>query len=160
MEKRLTRRSSFTPALAKQVLEQAHVIDQLTKKSKAAKEAAMMLERGFTFQLDSINPFKPQTVHKIIEDVLTEAMDGFYYNPKEAPVLCKQLSIRIRNRVKALKFERYRIICVVEIVQKNLQGVRSVCSFLWDPQRDHFTTFQFDKFDLLAIAYVFGVYKE
>lgn len=66
----------------------------------------MMLERGFTFQLDSINPFKPQTVHKIIEDVLTEAMDGFYYNPKEAPVLCKQLSIRIRNRVKALKFER------------------------------------------------------
>lgn len=65
-----------------------------------------MLGKGFTFQLDSLNPFRPEMVRKIIEDVLTEAMDGIYYNHKESPVLCKQLSLRIRNRVKALKFER------------------------------------------------------
>lgn len=62
--------------------------------------------------------------------------------------------------VTHLSFYRCKIICAVEIVQKNLQTVRSICSFLWDPRMDHYAVFNYNKFDLIATAYVFGVYYD
>ncbi|XP_014244953.1 tctex1 domain-containing protein 1-like [Cimex lectularius] len=157
MEKR--RKPSLTQALAKQVLEQAHILEQLAKKKKEASEE-IPIKKGYTFRLESRNPFRTQTVYKIMEEIILEGMDGFYYNPKEAAELCKKFSSEIRTKVKALNFERYKLICGVEIVQKNLQGIHSICSFLWDPERDNFSLYTFDKFDLFVAAYVFGVYHE
>ncbi|KAK9497988.1 hypothetical protein O3M35_003879 [Rhynocoris fuscipes] len=91
---------------------------------------------------------------------MSEALEQFYYNPEESIALCLELSNAIRNKIKTLYYDRYKLVCVVEIVQKNLQDVRSICSLLCDPKRDNYAIYKFDKFDLMAVAYVFGIYKE
>nr|XP_014283670.1 tctex1 domain-containing protein 1-B-like [Halyomorpha halys] len=111
-------------------------------------------------KLEPKNPFKPNQVHKLLEDIITEGVSQFYYNHEEAPQLCQDLASQIRTKIKSLNYDRCKLICVVDIVQKNLQGIRSICSFLWDPKRDHYATYSYNKFDLLATAYVFGIYHD
>ncbi|XP_073999510.1 dynein light chain Tctex-type 5-like isoform X2 [Rhodnius prolixus] len=113
-----------------------------------------------THRLDSRNPFRADPVYRIIEEIMTDSLESFYYNPDESVALCIELSAKIRAKLKLLNYDRYKLVCVVDIIQKNLQDVRTVCSFLCDPKRDNYAIFKFDKFDLLAVAYVFGVYKE
>lgn len=57
-------------------------------------------------KLDAKNPFKPNQVNKILEDIITQGVSQFYYNHQEASQLCQELASQIRTKVKALNYDR------------------------------------------------------
>ncbi|XP_044265499.1 hepatoma-derived growth factor-related protein 2-like [Tribolium madens] len=113
-----------------------------------------------TYKLESDNPFKPEKVTKILEAVMTEALENLTYDPEKCPKQAKWASSAIRAKVKELQFERYKLICLVTIGEKNSQDVFVTCRFLWDVDRDRYATYSLENTFVFGIAQCFGVYYE
>ncbi|XP_075214928.1 dynein light chain Tctex-type 5-like [Lycorma delicatula] len=114
-----------------------------------------------SYRLDSKNPFRKESVYMIIRDVFKlSEMDEMVYEPGAISKLCVQLASEIRTKVKALGFERYKLVCVVQICEKNRQSVKTLAKFLWDPERDNCATYRMENKYFLISGAVFGLYYE
>ncbi|XP_022201103.2 tctex1 domain-containing protein 1 isoform X2 [Nilaparvata lugens] len=113
-----------------------------------------------SYRLHSKNPFHTEKVEKILQDVMDERLNQLVYEPTVCTKLCVDLAADIRAKVKALQFERYKLICLVQICEKNNQSVVSQSKFLWDSERDKYAVYSFENSTLLAAALVYGIYYE
>ncbi|XP_050666642.1 dynein light chain Tctex-type protein 2B [Leptidea sinapis] len=113
-----------------------------------------------TYQLDSLYHFRPPAVEKIVNDALDENFTFHKYNVQESPSLAMRLSGEIMRKVKALAFNRYRIISVVTIGQKRAQSYNNAISFLWDHERDRYVNVQREVNSAFIQITVFGVYLD
>lgn len=57
-------------------------------------------------------------------------------------------------------FHRYKLIVVVTIGEKYLQDVSHSVSFLWDADRDGYSSYVYERPDLFVIATLYAVYYE
>lgn len=55
---------------------------------------------------------------------------------------------------------RYKIVCLVQIVEKHQQSILSTAKFLWDADRDRYAMFSLNNAHISAMACVFGIYYE
>ena len=105
--------------------------------------------------------FKPSAVKKIMDDVLEEAMEGLdRYDPVKCRTLSTALSEDIKQRVKWLNYERFKLICLVHVGSINGQGMQIASRCLWNESADSFASTSFKKKDVFAVALMFAVYKE
>ncbi|XP_055686056.1 uncharacterized protein LOC129791742 [Lutzomyia longipalpis] len=110
----------------------------------------------------------PQThIEKIclvIEEAIVRKMgedeDNKEYDPIRAKLMCQALSKDIRNRVKGLNLRRYRIVCLVTIIEKFLQSIDYKMKLLLDPDRDFFANFKFENAQFYILATVYVIYKD
>jgi hypothetical protein len=65
--------------------------------------------------MEPYKKFDTQKVEEIIENVVSDKLNGYKYNPKLCAVMSKLISEEIRDKVKALHFDRYKIVAIVVI---------------------------------------------
>lgn len=100
----------------------------------------------------------------VIEEAIARKMseddDNKDYDPIRAKLMCQALSKDIRNRVKMLNLRRYRIVCLVTIIEKFLQSIDYKMKLLLDPKMDYFANFKFENAQFYILATVYIIYKD
>ena len=109
---------------------------------------------------DEDKRFRCKDVKDIIDSVLEARLKGLLYDPDKCKLLLPSIADEIKEKVKVLGFERFKIVCLVTIGKLNNQGVRVASRCLWDTETDRMATSSFCSDDLFATAVVFGVYRE
>ena len=99
-------------------------------------------------------------VQEIIQGVLEGHLADKTYSPEFSKSACIELADIIKERVKRLRYWRYKIICHVIIGDIHQQDVRVASRCTWNPDVDSFAEYEFRNFSLYAIGLVYGVYCE
>ena len=82
------------------------------------------------------------------------------YSPAKCSRLTASIAEEIKDNVKLLGFERYKIVCCAQIGSLNDQAIRSASRCLWDTSSDCAASGSFSNESLFACVTVFGVYGE
>uniref|UniRef100_A0A1B6H6U0 Uncharacterized protein n=2 Tax=Homalodisca liturata TaxID=320908 RepID=A0A1B6H6U0_9HEMI len=113
-----------------------------------------------TYRLEAKRPFNAESVRPLLREILTRDLAEAHYEPNNISKLGVNIAGEIRSKVKQLNFDRYKIVCLVQIVEKHQQSVLSTAKFLWDADRDRYAVFSLNNAHLAAMACVFGIYYE
>ncbi|XP_041358497.1 dynein light chain Tctex-type 5-B-like [Gigantopelta aegis] len=113
-----------------------------------------------TYRMEPHRKFQSERVQDAIQNVLDNRLEKFTYRSKLCANLSKVLSDEIKDKVKLMNFDRYRIICEVHIGQNMQQGMMVTSRCTWDPRVDDFATYTFKNGHIFCTATVFGVYLE
>eukprot|EP00729_Bicosta_minor_P004120 gene4120-14860_t len=113
-----------------------------------------------TYKMKPDRKFEVKPVKELIEKVLKEQLEEEKYDARASRQMAKTLSTIITNRVKALKYERYKIVTTVTVGQIADQGVRVASRCLMDQETDQFASGTFKNSSLFGIATVYGFYFE
>ena len=87
-------------------------------------------------------------------------MEKQKYDPVKAAQIAKQLADDLKERVKALGYDRYKLVVQVTIGQKIGQAMRIVSRCLWDSTIDNFVSEYFENESLCCVCQVYAFYFE
>jgi len=120
--------------------------------------------------MTSVEPIKRLT-HKekvsvnSMREVLKSAMDEklgaetlFKYDGDECAKVTKELTDTVRDRLNALRYDRYKFVVQVVIGERREQGFRSGTRCFWDSGTDSQATETFMNDNIFASATAFAVY--
>ncbi|XP_060838468.1 dynein light chain Tctex-type protein 2B-like [Rhopalosiphum padi] len=114
-----------------------------------------------TYRMESKNPFDERLAKVVLK---TEIENHFNnetkYDPNEAIQTCYNISFNVRNKIREMEFDRYKIVCIVGIVEKRSQGVISKVKFLRDITKDKYVKTKFENNNLVATIVVGALYHE
>lgn len=113
-----------------------------------------------TYHMEPSRKFKASEAETIIKEVLEMLLKDEKYDPKASRQLSLTLAQIIKDRVKELNYERYRIVCHVIVGQAAEQGLRAASRFCWDASRDTFASGSYKNKTLFGVATVYAVYLE
>ena len=113
-----------------------------------------------TYQLDPKRKFQSSAAQEIIKDTLEKYLKDEKYDANASAQMAKTLALVIKDTVKELNYERYRIMCIVSIGQLDEQGIQLVSRCVWDTNRDTSASGSYKNKSLFAVATVFAVYLE
>uniref|UniRef100_A0A0L8HHG2 Dynein light chain n=2 Tax=Octopus bimaculoides TaxID=37653 RepID=A0A0L8HHG2_OCTBM len=114
-----------------------------------------------TYRMEPLRRFPKETSPlAVIKRTLAENLRNVEYAPKAGARLVMYLSDEIRDYVKALEFDRYKIVCYVVLGEKKDQDatVSSRCS--WDDRTDGCACYTYEANSWYCTAIVYGIYKE
>ncbi|VFV31952.1 tctex1 domain-containing protein [Lynx pardinus] len=74
--------------------------------------------------------FRPSVVKDCIHAVLKEELANAEYSPEEMPQLTKHLSETVKDKLKEMGFDRYKMVVQVVIGEQRGEGVLTVYSVL------------------------------
>ncbi|XP_011677266.1 tctex1 domain-containing protein 1 [Strongylocentrotus purpuratus] len=123
-------------------------------------KAKHTVEYENTYCMEPKNRFVAGRVEPIMKEVLEKHLEKVSYEPTLCSDLSKTIVSEIKLQVKELDFERYKIICLVDIGEKRDQDIHMGSRCLWDDQRDTFASTTYENHSLFAAAIVFAVYFE
>ncbi|EDO46089.1 predicted protein [Nematostella vectensis] len=123
-----------------------------TEERKKSQVIAQDIELGKRFSASII-----ENISKVI---LQERLEGMSYEATECSKLAREMSETIRNEVKALSWDRYKIVVMVSIGSLKDQGLHISSRCLWYPNTDGSATAVYRNTSLFAVATVFGIYVE
>lgn len=128
---------------------------------KASSIATVPLpEMEPTYRMEPRVKFNIQDVKDIIENVLHSRLNGMKYSARLTPKIGKSLSDEIKDRVKGLNLDRYKIICVLTIGQMGNQGMMLSSRCTWDDRFDCYATSSFQNQEIFCSATVYGIFRE
>ena len=104
--------------------------------------------------------FQRHKVQAILKAVLRERMEKQQYDPVKAAQISKHIAEDLREKVKALGYDRYKLVIQVTLGQKKGQAMRIVSRCLWDTATDSFASEYFENESLYCVCQVFGLYFE
>ena len=145
--------------LAKQAAHKMYSRRSPSTRSRANLELAL-LGRQPTFQMEPSKFFDTDAVRAAMEYVINRRMRGFQYSPDIAGVMTKILTDEIKDAVKELNFDRYKIVSLVSVGQRQGQGVRICSRCTWDVSTDTHCTYAWHGDNVFCTATVFGLYFE
>ncbi|KAG8511018.1 Tctex1 domain-containing protein 2 [Galemys pyrenaicus] len=93
---------------------------------------------GLMFQTVSFR-FRPSVVKDCIHAVLKEELTNAEYSPEEMPQLTKRLSENIKDKLKEMGFDRYKMVVQVVIGEQRGEGVFMAARCFWDADTDNYT---------------------
>lgn len=105
--------------------------------------------------------FVPHIVKKIMDSTLEEALDGMdSYEAAKCRALSVSVCEDIKQKVKWLNYDRYKLVCVVYFGSVNGQEMRVASRCLWNESWDSFASSSVRKGDVYAVALMYGVYAD
>ena len=87
--------------------------------------------------------FSPSAVQRACEEVVTGALAGKAWNGEEEAVWAVDITEQIKAKVRAMGFDRYKIVCQIVLGQNKQQGARVASRCLWDTETDNFASYTF-----------------
>eukprot|EP00775_Hariotina_reticulata_P010392 gene10392-10550_t len=99
-------------------------------------------------------------VQDILKAVLKERMEQQQYDAVKAAQISKHIAEDLREKVKALGYERHKLVIQVTLGQKKGQAMRIVSRCLWDTHNDNFASEYYENDSLYCVCQVFGLYYE
>ncbi|XP_057696017.1 dynein light chain Tctex-type protein 2B isoform X1 [Corythoichthys intestinalis] len=82
--------------------------------------------------------FKPAVVKECIRETVKAMLSEAEYDPDEVSELTSTLADRVKNKVKKLGFDRYKLVVQVTIGEQRGQGVKMSSRCLWDADTDNY----------------------
>ncbi|XP_050528092.1 dynein light chain Tctex-type protein 2B-like [Daktulosphaira vitifoliae] len=114
-----------------------------------------------TYRLLSKNPFnETKTLEAVQEELEKYIKCDTRYDPQRAAGICASLSQAVRDRIQDMNFDRYKIVCVVDIGEKKGQGIISIARFLRDFSKDKYLFRNFENHFLFITVMVGAFYFE
>ncbi|GFS81137.1 uncharacterized protein NPIL_698631 [Nephila pilipes] len=113
-----------------------------------------------TYQLAPTSEVKPAVITAITERILKRNLRNKEYSASEMKEHVVKISSDIREELRDLMLDRYRIVCQVTIGEKCDQDVSMAFLCLWKHEFDHYAVANFDGDNFFATAVVFVVYKQ
>ncbi|XP_015365278.1 PREDICTED: tctex1 domain-containing protein 1-like [Diuraphis noxia] len=114
-----------------------------------------------TYRMDSKKPFDERLAKVVLTtEIKNHFNDETKYDQNEAIQTCIDISLIVRNRIREMDFDRYKIVCIVGIMEKKSQGVLSEVKFLRDINRDKYVKTKFENNNLVATIVVGAFYHE
>eukprot|EP00879_Flechtneria_rotunda_P010008 GHRR01010464.1.p1 GENE.GHRR01010464.1~~GHRR01010464.1.p1 ORF type:complete len:137 (+),score=20.07 GHRR01010464.1:240-650(+) len=104
--------------------------------------------------------FQRHKIQEVLKHVLQERMGKQQYDPIKAAQISKHIAEDLREKVKALGYDRYKLVIQVTLGQKKGQAMRIVSRCLWDTSTDNFASEYYENDTLYCVCQVFGLYYE
>ncbi|VCW84622.1 unnamed protein product, partial [Gulo gulo] len=136
--------ASFTPGTADGLPE--------TEKNAGESENTYILRPIFQQR------FRPSVVKECIHAVLKEELANAEYSPEEMPQLTKRLSETIKDKLKEMGFDRYKMVVQVVIGEQRGEGVFMAARCFWDADTDNYTYDVFMNDSLFCVVAAFGCF--
>lgn len=119
------------------------------------------LENTYRMEPSQRGKFCSAAVEKTIREVLEEMLQNERgYVAQHTTRLSKPIASAIQARVKAMGYDRYKLVVTVMLLQEKDQGVQAASRALWDDDKDNFAEAEYKRGDLIAVANVYGIYFE
>ena len=99
-----------------------------------------------------------QAMKEILKASLAEHLINAKYDGEKAGELSKALSDGIKNKLKALGYDRYKYVVQVVLGERREQGVRSGTRCFWDSNTDNQASEHFVNDHIFCVATAFSVY--
>jgi len=96
----------------------------------------------------------------MLNEVLQSYLDGEQYEALKCAGMASQLSDVIKERVKDLKYFRYKVVCFVMIAQNTGQSFQMGSRCIWDAAIDNYASAEYANSSLFAVAIIHVVYCE
>ena len=103
--------------------------------------------------------FKPAAVKVLVRQILEARLKDLEYRPDDIQNISKEITDIIRDKVRAMDFERYKIIVNCLIGEQRGEGVRMGCKMFWDSDTDSFAEEVYMSKHLFAVVTVYGLYQ-
>lgn len=113
-----------------------------------------------TYKLEPPRKFRSSEAKAVIERILKEHLEKEQYDASRSAYTAKLLSQIIKDEVKELNYERYKIAVVTSVGQLQDQGMVTASRCVWDTNLDTSASASFKNKTLFAVATVFAVYLE
>ncbi|CAO1421044.1 unnamed protein product [Diamesa hyperborea] len=117
-----------------------------------------------SYRLESKNPFNREEVEKILQNVMKKELKKYEkfekFDNKTSLALSRTMSEEVLTQIKSKNYDRYKIIVVITIGERFLQGLCIQSKNLWDPTRDFSVSFIEDNPRYFAIGNCYGIYLE
>jgi hypothetical protein len=103
--------------------------------------------------------FKPADVKKEIRKVLELKLENQEYTTDAIQQTSRDIADMVREKVRALDYERYKIIVNCVIGEQRGEGVRMGCKMFWDSDTDNYVEDVYVNKHLFAVVTVYGLYQ-
>lgn len=113
-----------------------------------------------TYQLEPVRKFRSSEAKAVIEKVLENQLKTEKYDASRSAYNAKLIAQMIKDDVKDLNYERYKITVIASVGQLDDQGLSIASRCVWDTNFDTSATASFKNKSLFAVATVFAVYLE
>ncbi len=125
-------------------------------------KSPVMVKLENTYQLGPKNDgeFSAPKVKDIIEELLKEHLDNVEYNQRECKEITREIASDLKNRVKEMKMDRYKIVVNVVVGQSQDQGFHMASRGIWFEDTDNWACASYKNSSLFAVATVHGLYFE
>ncbi|XP_048202820.1 dynein light chain Tctex-type protein 2B [Perognathus longimembris pacificus] len=102
--------------------------------------------------------FRPSVVKDCIHTVLKEELTYAEYSPEEMPQLTKRLSETVKDKLKDMGFDRYKMVVQVLIGEQRGEGVFMAARCFWDADTDNYIHDVFMNDSLFCVVAAFGCF--
>ncbi|XP_075412380.1 choline-phosphate cytidylyltransferase A isoform X3 [Tenrec ecaudatus] len=102
--------------------------------------------------------FRPSVVKCSIHDILKDELTNVEYIPEEMPQLTKHLSETIKDKLKEMGFDRYKMVVQVVVGEQRGEGVFMAARCFWDADTDNYVHDVFMNESLFCIVAAFGCF--
>ena len=121
---------------------------------------SMHIRQEPTYKMEPDDRFSVKSVEDIIKETLERSLDNYTYDKRQTPTFGKILSDDIKDRVKRLNFERYKIVCMLVIGENQGQGLQMSSRCQWFPKTDTFASYTYKNTSVFCSCTVYGIYAE
>ena len=142
------------------VSETASSISTSTNARQVNYQAPVKLENTYRMEPHANKKFGCKQVNDAVSSILNSYLCDVDYNKDKCSMLTRDLSQMIKQRVREMNFERYKIVVTVVISENTSQGCELASRALWNTNTDNFITVPYKNKTLFAVASVFGAYYE
>uniref|UniRef100_A0A4W5QAL3 Dynein light chain Tctex-type 2B n=1 Tax=Hucho hucho TaxID=62062 RepID=A0A4W5QAL3_9TELE len=101
--------------------------------------------------------FKAAVVKECIRDILREQLSGVQYDPDEVGVLSRSLADCIKDKLKDVGFDRYKLVVQVVIGEQRGEGVKMAARCFWDSDTDSYAQDIFMNVSILSSSLLRGI---
>ncbi|OCT80646.1 dynein light chain Tctex-type protein 2B [Xenopus laevis] len=115
-------------------------------------------ENTYSIRPNFQHKFKSASVKDCIRSVLKEELSDKQYVPEEVPQLTRFLSETIKDRLKDMGFDRYKMVVQVVIGEQRGEGVKMAARCFWDADTDNYAEDVFMNEYLFCVVAAFGCF--
>lgn len=134
------------------------------RRSSSIAVSQVHVEKEPSYRMEPANKFSSVRATKVLQDVLSSRLERYRYNSKFARNMAKVLSEEIKDQMKALRYDRYKYVCVVYIGEVKEQAMALTSRCAWDNKFDNSATYTYQGAyqgkAWFCNASVFAVYRE
>uniref|UniRef100_H3B061 Tctex1 domain containing 1 n=2 Tax=Latimeria chalumnae TaxID=7897 RepID=H3B061_LATCH len=107
-----------------------------------------------------VRKFSALEAQKVMRSVLEEKLKHVRYDEKAGARLTVDLAESVKDAVRALGYERYKLVCYVVLGAVRRSEISCCSRSVWSPVSDTYAEYCFKNDSLFALCIVFAVYYE
>lgn len=89
---------------------------------------------------------------------MVQHLKGKQYDPEQAPAWCKTITEAVKEKVKEINNDRYKLAVNVVIGEQRGQGIKVGCRCFWDSDTDNYSQYLYMSDTMFCLATAFGVF--